>query len=226
MESVKRIGRVVGVLLVLHLAVGLMVPFILLDQVRGSAGLLANAAGSPLQFRSAVLLLFVGSAMAVIVSVVGARAWRRHSDSMALALLGLAVTGFSLQVVDNAALMTILALSQEHASAAATQGDVHQTLAAVLGAGRRFVHYSYLFVAVSWILLLSTTLLRFRLVPPVLAGLGAAASLLQIAGVSVQGLLGSPPIMAMAMPLGPIYLGLALWLMIKGFADPSGKPTA
>jgi len=115
--------------------------------------------------------------------------------------------------------MSILALSQEHARPDAVKGDLHQTLAVVIGAGRRWVHYSYLLVAVSWILLLNAALLRFRLVPRALAALGAAACLLQIAGVSVPGLLGSTPIMVMAMPMAPAYLGVAGWLMSRGFAD-------
>jgi hypothetical protein len=166
-----------------------------------------------------VLLLLVGSAMAVAVGVAGGPVFRRRSESTAFALLALAVAAFSLQVVDTGALMSILALSQEYARPDAAKGDLHQTLAVVIGAGRRWVHYSYLLVAVSWIFLLNTAFFRFRLVPRALAALGAAACLLQIAGVSVMGLLGSTPIMQMAMPLGPVYLGLACWLMARGFAD-------
>jgi hypothetical protein len=219
MDSMRGTGRVVGLLLFVHLAVGLMTPFILLDQVRGKAGLLANAAGSPVQFRIALLLLMVGSAMAVAVAVVGGPVVRRHGESTALALLALAVAAFALQVVDTVALMSILTLSQEYVRPEVVKGDLQQTLSVVIGAGRLWVHFSYLLVAVSWMLLLNTALFRFRLVPRALAALGAAACLLQILGVPVRFLLGSAPIMPMAMPLGPVYLGLAVWLMIKGFAD-------
>src|SRR5262245_34650750 len=65
MKSKKSVGRIVGMLLLLHLAVGLTVPFILLDQVRRPAGLLAGAAGNAAQVRTAVLLLFVGSAISI-----------------------------------------------------------------------------------------------------------------------------------------------------------------
>ena len=111
MESTGVPSRVVGLLLLVHLAVGLIAPFILLERLRGSAGLLANAASSPGLFRTAVLFLIVGSSMAIAVSVTAGPVLRRSSESAALALVALAVAGFVLQVADTGALMSILALS-------------------------------------------------------------------------------------------------------------------
>ena len=194
MDSARGVGRIVGLLLLVHLTVGLMTPFILLDPgAQGTAGLLANAAGSAALFRTAALLLVVGSAMALAVAVAGGRVFRRQGESTASALLALAVAAFALQVVDAGALMSILALSQEYARPDALKGDLHQALAVVIGAGRRWVHYSYLLVAVSWIMLLNAALFRFRLVPRALAAPGVAACLLQIAGVSAPGLLRDDP---------------------------------
>ncbi len=77
MRSTRVPGRIIGLLLLVHLAVGLMAPFILLERLRGSTGLLANAASSPGLFRSAVLLLIVGSSMAIAVSVTAGPWWAR-----------------------------------------------------------------------------------------------------------------------------------------------------
>ncbi len=189
MKSVKSVGRMVGLLLVVHLAAALMVPFILLDRVRGSAGFLANAAGSPIQFRTAVLLLFVGSGVAVGIAIAALPVLRRYSSAMALWLLALAVAGFSLQAVDNGALLSILSLSQEYAQADAAGAERYQTLAVVVGSARRWAHYSYLLVAVSWILLLYSVLYRFKLVPRALAAFGLVGSMLQISGVTMRALL-------------------------------------
>jgi hypothetical protein len=216
--SPKAAGRTVGILILLHLAVGLVVPFILLDQVR-NAGFLASAARMPNQVRAAVLLLFVGSALAVAIAVAAWPVLRRYSSAMALWLLALSVAGFSLQAVDNAHLLSILSLSQEYAKAGAAKAELFQALAIVSVSARKWAHYSYLLVAVTWILLLCSLLYRSRLVPRALAGFGVVASVLQIAGVSLLALFGYPPEMRLAMPMGPAYLGLALWLIVKGFGE-------
>lgn len=217
MESAAKVGRVTGGLLLAHLAFGLIVPFVLLDRVRGTGGFLVNAAANPGQMRTAVILLFAGSAVAIGIAIVAFPVVRRHSRAAGLWLIALAVAGFSLQAVDNSGLLSLLSLSQEYASAGPARSDVFQALGIVVSAFRKWAHYSYLLVVGSWILLLYASLFRFRLVPRVLAGLGLVATLLQISGVTLPGLFGLPPETRLAMPLAPAYLGLALWLIVKGF---------
>ena len=220
MSSTKSAGRIVGILLLLHLTVGLTVPFVLLDRVRGSAGFLENAAANSAQLHAAVLLLFVGSAICMAVAIAALPVFRRYSSAMAFWLLALGVAGFSLQAVDNAHLLSMLSLSQEYAKAGAAKADVFQGLAIVVVSARKWAHYSFLLVVGSWIFLLFALLCRFRLVPRVLAALGMIGSILQITGVSLRGLLGYPPETRLAMPLAPVYVTLAVWLIVKGF-NPS-----
>lgn len=219
MNSAKGVGRIVGFLLLIHLAVGLMAPFIMLDRVKRSAGLVAGAAANAGQVRAAVLLLFVGSAIAIGIAVAVFTVFRGYSSSMALWLLALAIAGFSLQAVDNGALLSALSLSQEYAKADPSKMELLQGLALVANSARKWAHYCSLLVVVSWIFLLYSVLYRFRLVPRALAAFGLVASLLQITGVTLRGLLGYPPETRLAMPLAPAYVALAVWLMVKGFEE-------
>jgi Domain of unknown function (DUF4386) len=218
-NSGKSVGRTVGVLLFLHLAAGLTLPFILLQRVIAPPGFLANAAGSPNQVRAAVLLLFVGSAIAIGIASAAWSVFRQYSSPMALWLVALAVASFSLQAVDNAHLLSMLSLSQEYAKSGAEKADLFQALAVVVGSARKWSHYSFLLAVGSWIFLLCGLLYRFRLVPRVLAALGLVGSLLQIAGVTLRGLWGFPPETRLALPLAPAYVALALWLMVKGLDE-------
>jgi uncharacterized protein DUF4386 len=167
--------------------------------------------------RAAVLLFFVGSAMAIAVASTGWRVFRQYSSAMALWLVALAVAAFSLQAVDNAHILTMLSLSQEYVSAGAAKAELFQGLALVVGASRKWSHYASLLTVGCWILLLFTLLYRFRLVPRALAVFGMLGAVLQIAGVSVRGLLGHPPETRLAMPLAPAYILVAVWLIIRGF---------
>jgi hypothetical protein len=219
MSSTNKVGRTLGTLLLLHVVVGLTVPFILLHVVTSSRGFLLTAAENAGQVRLAVFLLTVGSAMAVAVSASALSAFRRYSLAMTFWLLALATAGFSLQCVDNGHLLSILSLSQEYASAGPGKEEFFQSLALVVGSARKWAHYTYLLVAVSWIFLLFTMLFRFRLVPRSLAAFGMIASLLQIIGVTLRGLMGYSPETRLAMPLAPAYVALAVWLIVKGLNE-------
>src|SRR5438876_5010527 len=209
------VGRLVGVLLLAHLAGGLIVPFIMLHPLVSPPGLV-SAAGVATQVRAAVLLFFVVSAMAIAVASAGWHVFRRYSSAMALWLVALAVAAFSLQAVDNAHILSMLSLSQEYVSAGAAKAELFQGVALVVGAARKWSHYTFLLTVGCWILLLFTLLYRFRLVPRPLAAFGMIGAVLQIAGVSLRGLLGYSPEVRLAMPLAPAYVLLAVWLMVKG----------
>jgi hypothetical protein len=216
------VGRTVGVLLLLHLAAGLTVPFVLLHPLQGPAGFLPTAAGHSAEVRAAVLLLFVGSALSVAIAIAALPVFGRHSLAMGLWLLGLAVAAFSLQAVDNGALLSMLSLSQEYAKVDAAKVELFQALAVVVGSARKWTHYTSLLVVGSWIFLLCSLLYRFRLVPRALAAFGLVGSVLQITGVTLPGILGYPPEVRLAMPLAPAYVALAVWLMVKGFGARDG----
>lgn len=219
MNMEKSVGRTVGVLLLLHFATGLMIPFILIHPLVTPPGFLVSAAGVPNQTRAAVMLFFVGSALPIAVACAGLRFFREYSSAMAYWLLALAVTGFSLQAVDNAHLLSELTLSQAYAAADASQAQAFQTVALAVGAARKWSHYSALLAVGCWIFLFFGLLYRFRLAPRAWAAFGLLAALSQIGGVTLRGLWGYQPEMRMAMPLAPAYAGLALWLIFKGFSE-------
>lgn len=219
MTPEKSAGRTVGVLLLLHLAAGLIVPFILLNPLFSPPGFLASAATIPNQVRTAVMLLFAGSALTIGASCSALEVFRRYSSAAAHWLLALAVASFGLQAVDNAHLLSMLSLSQAYADAGPANAALFQTLGVAAGALRKWSHYSFLLVVGCWILLLYSVAYRFRLVPRVLAALGVLGAVGQIAGVTVLGLWGYPPEMRLAMPLAPVYAATGIWLIVKGFSE-------
>jgi len=221
MQTSNSVARTLGVLLLLHLIVGLTAPFIILHSITGSRGFLTTAVENAAQVRIAIFLLMLGSAMAIAVSAAAQPLLRRYSSNLAFWLLSLSIAAFTLQAVDCGRILSMLSLSQHYAASGSPNSELFQSLAVVVGSARKWAHYTYLLVAVSWIVLLFAVLFRFRLVPRALAAFGIIASLMQIGGVTIRSVLGYSPETRLAMPLAPAYIALALWLIFKGLREPA-----
>jgi len=223
MKSPLKAGRAVGILLLAHLATGLITPYVMLRPLNEPLVYDANDSRHAFQVRLSVMLLFIGGAVTIAIA---ATAWpiiREHSTALALWILALAIANFSLQCVENAAWMSMFTLSQQHASASAADAGVYNIVGASVRAYWKWVHYTHLLVMVSWMSLLFATLWRLALVPRVLAALGVLTTLMQITGITLPQFIPypTPPMMVMGMPLGFVYLATAIWLMAKGFPKTS-----
>ncbi len=92
MTSTRHVSRIIGMLLLVHLATGLIVPYVLLQPLtRLPAAFLDTAAGMSSQVRLNVFLLFVGGAISVGISIAAWPVVRERSYRLGLCLLGTAV---------------------------------------------------------------------------------------------------------------------------------------
>ena len=222
MRSAKSIGRIIGMLLPMHLAAGLILPYMLLQPLtRVAGGFLENAAGMPYQIRLNVLVLFVGGAIPVGIAVTAWPVFRRHGYALGLWLLALSAVNLSLQAVENGHWLSMLSLSQAYAEAGAADAGLFRSLGIVVRSAWKWAHYSHIFIAVSWIFVLYSLLYRYALVPRALAAVGLVTAMLQFVGITLPVFLGyrMPFPEIFGMPLGVAYLALALWLMAKGFDE-------
>lgn len=221
MRTAKSTGRIIGILLLLQLAAGLTVPFILLlPIVAGSPSFLTSAAEHSFQIRSAVLISFMGGALTISLGITALPIFRRYSNATALWFLAVCVVSCTLDAVHSATVMSMLSLSRQYASGAgAADTGVYNALGAVVASTRRWAHFTQLVAIGGWIFIFYSSLLRFRLIPRVLAALGLIGIVLQFTGVTLMMLLSYSPIGGMAIPLLPIQITVAVWLMVKGFNE-------
>ncbi len=218
MRSAKSIGRIIGVLLVIQL-LGLIVPFVLLHPLtRGPRDYLPNAAGASFQIKVAVFLLFANGALTIGIAVAAWPVFRQYSEAMALWLVAVGVIMFSLQAVDNAHMLSMLSLSEQYVQTGGPD-ELFQTLAAVVGSTRRWVHFTELLVIDCWILLLYSILFRFAVVPRALAALGLLTVMLHFTGIPLRGFLGYSLVTPMGVPMAFSHTALALWMIAKGFKE-------
>ncbi|MHB8911610.1 MAG: DUF4386 domain-containing protein [Lysobacter sp.] len=229
MTSAKRVGRIIGMLLLVQLATGLIVPYVfLLPLTTPPAGFLETAAGMAAQVRLNVFLLFVGGAVSVGISVAAWPVVRERSYRLGLWLLVLAVVNFTLQIVENAHWLTLLSVSQAYAEAGAADAGHFQSIGIAVRSAFKWTHYSHIFVVVAWLFTLYCLLFRCAMVPGALAAIGMVASVLHFTGITLPAFAGyrMPFPELFGMPLGLANLVLAAWLMTKGFKEPYATPGA
>ena len=160
MESSKSVGRITGILLLVHLAGGLMLPYILMQPAIAAPGFLENAAANAVRIRAAVLLLFMSGAITVAVALTALPVFRRYGDRLAVLLVVLSAVNLALHAVENGTLLSMLSLSQEYAERGGADASLFHGLAAVVGSARRWAHFTHLLVVGSWIFTLFTVLWR------------------------------------------------------------------
>jgi len=85
MRTAKSVGRTIGVLYLLQMAVAPLVNFgLLAPALTAPPGFLANAAANTMQVNVAVLLSLVTGALALGIAITAAPVFRGYSDAMAL----------------------------------------------------------------------------------------------------------------------------------------------
>jgi Domain of unknown function (DUF4386) len=216
------IGRTVGILLLLQLAAALTLPFILSKPITfGSPAFLTAVTEHSFQIRSAVLLSFVGSALTVYLGITAFQVLRLYSKSAALLFVAVCAVSCTLDVVQAGTIMSMLSISNEFVtSSGATDSHLYQIVGAAVASTRRSAHYTQLLAIGAWLFVFYISLFRFKLVPRVLAFFGIIGVALQFVGVTLMMFLGYRSIGEMAMPLLPIQITVAVWLIIKGFKQP------
>jgi hypothetical protein len=138
-RSTQAVGRVVGGLVLLHIAGGLMLPYILLNQVVPSPDFLASAARNPAYLRAPALLFLFGGVVTLAMSIAAYPVLRQSSRRLALCSLALGIANLPLQVVERGMVLSMLSLGQRYTATAsgAADGAMLQVVAAAAFAARR-----------------------------------------------------------------------------------------
>ncbi|HQR19060.1 MAG TPA: DUF4386 family protein [Gemmatimonadales bacterium] len=208
-----RAVRLIGLLLLVQLA-NLIVPFVLLQPALGR-DVLVSAAPHASAMTMAVTLLYINGAVTVAVSLLLWPHIRQHSEAAGLLLVAAGAVWLTLQVIDNAHLLSLLALSQRAAEGGAG-ADLLPAATAAVQSTRRFVHYSTLIGIDAWLLVLFATCARFRLVPRAIGVLGIGTVLLHLGGMVLPLFQGRPPMTLLGASMGVMQLAVAGWVMVKG----------
>jgi Domain of unknown function (DUF4386) len=227
MRSPRTTGRIVGILLLAHFATGLFTPYIILRPLNDPITFAGNDPAHAALVRLAVMLLFIGGAIPLSITVTARQIFRQYIPALMIWLLGFAVANFALQCVENAAWMSMFSLSQAYGRAAGGELGFYNLLAASVRWNWKWVHYTHLLVMVSWMFIFFVALWRSVLLPRAFAALGMLTALMQITGISLPQFIPypTPPMIVMGLPLGIVYLASSIWLMVKGLKGRVDLPS-
>lgn len=220
--TAMRTGRVTGVLLLAQLA-GLIVPFVLLLPLGRDFLTTASPAAGPI--RTAVILLFTNGGLTIALSLVAARALRGGSDTGALWLITAGVAMCVLQAVDNAYILSMLAVSDRFVSAT-TPDEMLRVVGDAIRTIRQRTHTIAILAIDVWIASFYVLLHRRRAVPRLLTAFGLGVTGLHLAAIPLRTLLGYGPLATLGMPMALGHLALAAWLIVKGItvSTDAGSP--
>jgi hypothetical protein len=221
METAKRAGRIIGVLIIVQMVGGGMVNFTLEAPLFGAPGFLVNAASHSQQLGLAALFGLVTEALWVGIAITAFPIFGRRTQTMALWFIALAVVILAVAVVENAAVMSMVSLSEAYAKASAAEREQFQIIKIVVASARNWAHYLARIFDGGAIFVFYVVLYRFALVPRALAGFGLIAVMLMVTAVAMP-LFGHDVVFPMLAPLGLSQLILAVWLIAKGFR---GQPS-
>ena len=216
MEAESRAGRIIGALIILQMILGVLVNFVLEAPLFGAPGFLVNAAHYSRQIGFAVLLGLIAEALWVGIAVTSFPFFYRHSRTLTHWFAALAVVVLTVAVVENAAVMSMVSLSEAYTNAGAVDRGQFETIRVIVASARNWPHFLARMLDGCTIFVCYAVLYRGVFVPRLLAGIGLVASVLQICGVAMP-LFGHDVVFPMLAPLGLVQLVLAVWLLARGF---------
>ncbi len=217
MKSIKKTARILGVLLLIQFIIGISINQFLLGPIIFASDFLTNVSANATQVILSVLLGLMGSAVSVGIAVMLLPVFKQYHKEIAIWYLAFSIIGFTISVIDNIGVLSVLSLSQEYVKA--TDTDYFQTLGTILYAIRWWTHYLDMLIACFALPVFYYVFYTSKLIPRFISVWGLAGIALMLTGILLtifdQGTHDTE--MILLLPLGLNRLFLAIWLMVKGF---------
>lgn len=223
MTRERNLGRLVGLLMLLTMAVSIAGYFVLLPPVFEGPGFLAQAGGMAGRVRAGALLALLSPTLAFAIAVACWTTFRQQGERLALALMVLAAIALAVAAVEQGLLLAMLSLSEAGGQPTA-RSSFAAAYAATAGA-RNAVHYLALFFSGATSLMLYLSLYRSRMLARFVPAIGVAAVALQLVNILLH-LLGFSFQFALMAPAALCQLATGLWLIARGFRPGTERPRA
>lgn len=217
MNSNKKIGRIIGILLLFIFVSGVIIFQFLQGPVLFSDNFMAITASKANQITISVLLGILSGVLSIIIAVMLLPIFKRYNYNLAFLYLAFCILNFIAITADNVSVISMLELSKEYVKNG--NPDSFQIIGNLISEKHRWTHYFYLLISCFPVFVLYYTLYLAKLVPKVISVFGIIAVLFMFIE-ELLSIFGHGISMDMLLPIALVQIVLPLWLIYKGLNSP------
>jgi hypothetical protein len=214
MASNKKVGRIVGILLLSIFIIGVTIYQVLQGQVLFKEDFYTIISSHSNKILLSAILGIGSGILSIIVSVLVLPIFKKHNPFLAYLYIVFCVLGF---VAITAESITVLSML-EHGQEFVESGNIDKVKVAktlILYAQHWWAHHIYLITSCFPVFVLFLNLYLGKLVPKVLSGFGMIAAILMFVEILAI-MIGNGISDNLMLPIALIQLTFPFWLMAKG----------
>ncbi|WP_109301257.1 DUF4386 domain-containing protein [Aquimarina sp. AU474] len=215
MYSIKKIGRIIGIVFLIQFVMGVLINLYILGPIVFDPDYLTKIIANSNLIIATTLLRFLLSSINIGVAIMLLSIFQKKNRNIAIGYLSFSIIGFTVGVLDNTIILSLLSLSESFTTASSSDISNFQRLGDLFYEIRFWTHMIDMLVGS---LFLSTLYYLFyvsKLIPRILSTLGFLAVVIMTANI-IWAFFGEG-LMILYLPIGLTQLCIAIWLIIKGF---------
>ncbi|WP_298313383.1 DUF4386 domain-containing protein [uncultured Aquimarina sp.] len=215
MYSIKKLGRVTGVLLIIQMAIGMLINISLLGPLIFTSDFITKISENTNQVLISILLIIIIKTIGVGVAIMLFSVFKKLHRGFALWYLCLSVILFVIGILDNAIILSLVSFSEEYFKQGVNNTNNLEAIGSILKGTRGWVHMMDLLVSSISLSIFYYLMYMSKFVPRILSILCFFAAILIFINVLLA-FFGTGS-MYLYMPMAISQLMFLVWLIIKGF---------
>ena len=216
MNSNKKTGRIIGILLLFIFISGVIIFQFLQGPVLFSDNYLTLSSQKSSQIISSLVLGIFNGIASIIIAVLLIPIFKKFNTHLAYLYFAFSILNFISIMVDNASIVSMLELSKEFVKNG--KNDSLNLLKIVFYEKHFWTHYFYLLISCFPVFVLYYTFYVYKLIPRIISGFGLIAVIIMFIE-ELFSIFGNSVSMNMLLPMGLIQLILPIWLISKGLSS-------
>ncbi|WP_299437723.1 DUF4386 domain-containing protein [uncultured Aquimarina sp.] len=215
MYSIKKIGRITGVLLLLQMVVGILINVSLLGPLIFTSDFITKISENTDQVLASTLLHIVTKTIGIGVAIMLLPTLKKVHESMALWYLSFSIILFVISIIDNTVILSLVSFSEQYQNLSISDTTNLEAFGRVLQETRGWVHMMDILVASIPLSIFYYLMYISKLVPRILSALCVFSAVLIF--VNVLWTIFGTGSMYLYMPMALTQLMFVIWLIVKGF---------